>query len=287
MRPPALPPALCSWTLSDGYELHGRIWKPTTGRPRGVVLYLHGIQSHGAWFEWSAARLALTGCVVLLPDRRGSGLNRAARGDVPRAERWLADLDELADWTAREFGLERFGVVGVSWGGKPAAWWALRRPERVAQLLLITPGLFPAVDVGLWQRAKIAASLVFCPAKEFPIPLNDPALFTDNPSGQAFIANDPLKLTRATARFLYQSARLDRILRRARPGSLRPETSLWLAGRERIIRNSPTIAWLTRIAAQPAHTDIQATAAHTLEFEPDVEELGERLVVWGNSLNFP
>ena len=59
MRRPDLPPAPNSWTLSDGYVLQGRVWRPASGAARCAVLYLHGIQSHGAWFEWSAGRLAL------------------------------------------------------------------------------------------------------------------------------------------------------------------------------------------------------------------------------------
>jgi len=43
--------------VSDGYELHGACG---AGRHRRAVavLYLHGIQSHGGWFEWSAACVA-------------------------------------------------------------------------------------------------------------------------------------------------------------------------------------------------------------------------------------
>ena len=121
--------------------------------PTAATIYLHGIQSHGGWYEWSASLLADGENPVLMPDRRGSGLNQAARGDVPCFRRWLEDLDELSAWARSEFGIERFDVVGVSWGGKLAAAWALERPELVSRLLLIAPGLFPAVGVGLAGRA--------------------------------------------------------------------------------------------------------------------------------------
>ena len=42
--------------LSDHCEAFARLWMPPS--PRGAVLYLHGIQSHGLWFEESARRLA-------------------------------------------------------------------------------------------------------------------------------------------------------------------------------------------------------------------------------------
>jgi alpha-beta hydrolase superfamily lysophospholipase len=280
MRLPARPPELCTWTLSDGYALRGRYW-PAPGARR-AVLYLHGIQSHGGWFEWSASLLASAGTAVLLPDRRGSGLNQRERGDVPHRRRWLADLDELAVALCDATGVERIDLVGVSWGGKLAAAWALARPQRVDRLLLIAPGLFPAVDIGLLNRVRIAVALSIHPRLRLPIPLDDPALFTDNPEGRTFIAQDPLKLTHATARFFFQSARLDRDLLHAPARALTAPVTLLLAGRERIVLNSPTRAWLARISSQPPEIREFASAAHTLEFDQEADEFRGCLFRWAS-----
>ncbi len=281
MRTPLTPPQFRSWIVSDGYELRGRVWQPTGSGTPLVAVYAHGIQSHGGWFEWSASVLAEAGLGVVLADRRGSGLNRAARGDTAAAPRWLDDLDELSDWARHEWDTQRFAAVGVSWGGKLAVGWALRRPERVARVLLIAPGVFPAVDVGLRARLRIGLSLLTDPQRAFPIPLDDPALFTDNPAGRAFIADDPLKLTHATARFLFESARLDRRLRGSAPRSLSATTTLLLAERDRIVRNAPTVAWLRRLAVHPPDIHLLADAAHTLEFEPDPGPFRALLAGWG------
>lgn len=280
MRTPRDPPEPYTWKVSDGYELRGRLWPSSQPTSDSAIVYLHGIQSHGGWFEWSASLLASGGAPLLLPDRRGSGLNAAARGDTPGAQRWLDDLDELADWAATEFDVRRCAVVGVSWGGKLALAWALQRPQRVSRVLLIAPGLFPAVDVSLFTRLRIGLALLTAPQRPFGIPLNDPALFTDSPEGRAFIASDPLKLTQATARFFFESARLDRQLARAPAGTLQPPVRLLLAGRDRIIRNEPTVAWLRRIAVQPPQIHIDPDAAHTLEFEAERTALAEQLTLW-------
>ncbi len=286
MRPPVAPPTFRCWQMSDGYSLRGRQWRAARdGGP--VVLYLHGIQSHGGWFERSASLLAAAGTTVILPDRRGSGLNTAARGDVPHADRWLSDLDEIAATAESELGAQSFGVVGVSWGGKLAVAWALRRPERVRALLLIAPGLFPAVGVGPAGRVRIGIARLTDPSRLMEIPLNDPALFTDSSAGRAFIAADPLKLTHATARFFVESARLDWRLARAADASLRPPVWLLLAGRERIVRNTPAKRRLARICAAELVVEEFPAAAHTLEFEDDAAEFEHTVRGWAATINTP
>lgn len=280
MRTPLTRPEFRAWTMSDGYAVRGRLWPPRRSDPTLGIVYLHGIQSHGGWFEWSASVLAQSGQPVLLPDRRGSGRNEQARGDTPSMERWLADIDDQSRWLAAEYGVDRLALVGVSWGGKPAVAWALRNPERVERLLLIAPGLFPAVGLDLGRKIGVGASLLTNPRRTYKIPLDDSSLFTANPTGRRFIDEDPLKLSRATARFLYASARLDRTLTRARPNSLCPPVTLALAERDRIIRNAPTSKWLRRIVHCAFDERLFKGAEHTLEFEPDTGRFVELLTTW-------
>lgn len=279
LAPEDTAPELTHWRLSDGYECCGRVWAPEDRSANQVFLYLHGIQSHGGWFIESAQRLSAGGGAVVLPDRRGSGLNDAQRGHTPSIDRWLEDVDEVADWACRRFGCERLSVVGVSWGGKLAAAWALRRPERVARLLLITPGVYPAVDVGIAARVRIAASLTTGGHGQFEIPLSDPALFTDNPERLEFIERDQLKLTSATARFLYCSRRLEVRLQRLAAGVLEAPATLLLAEADRIIRNRETRAWAQRVC----HTKPEVhclPGTHTLEFSTNTDEFFVIMDAW-------
>jgi acylglycerol lipase len=286
MRAPLTPPELHTWNMSDGYALRGRVWRPAANT-RGAILYLHGIQSHGGWFEWSASLLAAAGQAVILPDRRGSGLNAPARGDTTNWRRWLRDMDEIAKWALAEFRVPRMALVGVSWGGKLAVAWAAENPERVGSLLLIAPGMFPAVDVGWIDRVRIGVALITRPNKLFPIPLSDPALFTANPAGQQFIAADEEKLTQATARFWYASLCLDQRLLRLRRGTLAVEATMVLAGQDRIIRNVPTEAWLQKVNAGRVAVRRFEAASHTLEFEAEAGAFGEFVSGWGERLAAP
>lgn len=275
------------WQMSDGAMVAGRWWPGTAVNHDTAVVYLHGIQSHGGWYTWSGALLARMGLPVLMPDRRGSGLNSTARGDAPSADRLVDDLDELSEWVRFQTGASRLAVVGVSWGGKLAIAWALRRPERIRSLLLIAPGLFPAVDISLWERLRIGWHLVVNPTARHAIPLNDPALFTDNPEKRRFIARDSLKLTHASARLLFASARLDRRISQISPKTLRPNATLLLAENDRIIRNQRTQQWLQKACVHRPTVQILSGAGHTLEFERDRTRFQQAVEGWARELSEP
>lgn len=268
--------------MTDGYTVRGRYWPAT--HPRAAIIYLHGIQSHGGWYEHSASVLASEGCAVLLPDRRGSGLNADCRGDVPDRRQLLVDNETLSGWLCEATGIERLAIVGVSWGGKLAAASVNGCRNRFAAALLIAPGIYPAVDVGWQVRMRIGVSLLTGRGRRpFELPLQDPALFTDNPAGRAFIAADRLKLTHATARFLFVSRLLDGKVRRARPARGIAAT-LVLADRDKIIRNGPTETWFRAWAGPSAEVRQVPASAHTLELDADNSAFMAILRRWAGQL---
>jgi len=261
----------------DGYVGHGRYWP---GGSRGAVLYLHGIQSHGRWFEGSAGAIADLGFAVVLPDRRGSGLNQVSRGDIADYTQWIRDQLDVIRWLKEKTGQPKIHVLGVSWGGKLAVALAKAAPEELASLTLIAPGLFPAVDVPFAVKLRIALAVIFKQKKMFPIPLNDPELFTDNSERQEFIRRDPLKLTAVTGNFLYQSRRLDRFVRFF-PARLTIPIKLFLAGRERIIDNEATVRYYRGLRTTGTRQLMFYPAAgHTLEFEKDNQPFIHELQEW-------
>lgn len=268
--PEHLQPRKMPIRLSDGYETYAYVYPPVAGAlPRLPVLYLHGIQSHPLWFTGSAAALAQAGHAVYQVARRGSGENARDRGHAESARQLLDDVACASRVIREQTGARRLHLLGVSWGGKLAAAHALQGPPQAkpASLTLVAPGLAPRVDVPPATKCLIAAALLLNPRGMFDIPLNDVELFTENPSMQDYLRRDELRLCRATAKFLYASRRLDRLLAAAKPASLTMPTTLLLADRDRIINAKRTVDLLGRLAG-PRLKAISFPAAHTLEFEP-------------------
>ena len=267
-------PTLHTATASDGYRWHYRRYAPP-GDPVGRVVFLHGIQSHGGWYPRSCSQIAAAGHEVFFLDRRGCGLNPEARGDIPSFRRVLDDIAEFV----RTLPTNRPRIMGaISWGGKLGVGFQYRHPGLVDGLALLCPGFFPVIRPGFFTRMRIGRCALTSPTRKFPIPLNDPALFTESESAREFLRTDPLALHEATARMLFQSNALDLYLRRAWKHVTVP-TLLLLAEHDRIIDNAKTRRYEGRFPG-PKQVIEYPGAHHTLEFEPEGHPFVKDLLTW-------
>src|SRR5438270_4639724 len=140
-----------TWPASDGYPIHVASW-PTTRPPRGRVVVLHGVQSHGGWYHRLGRTLAGSGYEAHFPDRRGSGANRVDRGHTPSTGRLLADVAEYLVVLRHREPSAPISLAGFSWGGELALVTAARRQVLVGALALICPGLHPRGGVSRGDR---------------------------------------------------------------------------------------------------------------------------------------
>jgi alpha-beta hydrolase superfamily lysophospholipase len=170
-------------------------------------------------------------------------------------------------------------LAGISWGAKLAVIATARHPELIDALALICPGLQPRVGVSVKEKLQIAWSFLTNPRRTFPIPLSDPALFTANPQGQAFIAADPYSLREGTAGLMAASFIIDRMVGRA-AGRIRQPALLMLAGQDRIVDNARTLDYFGKLASSDRKVIEYPEGHHTLEFELDPSRYALDLVAW-------
>lgn len=281
----AQPFTIEEFTAGDGYRWRYRRYA-AQGPPRAELVFIHGIQSHGGWYEHSCTMLSRAGFNVYFLDRRGSGLNDKDRGDCPGFRRLLDDLAEFLTTLTKtapvgntHLGRLPIFLAAISWGGKLAVALERRHPGLVEGIALLCPGFFSRVRPSLGQRLLIVLSRLFRPRKLFPIPLNEPDLFTANPHWQKFLQEDPLRLHKATARLLLESVRLDGYLRFV-PKYVHVPVLLLLAEHDRIIRNDRTRAFVERFANPDKQVIEYAGAHHTLEFEPEPDRFIADLRNW-------
>jgi len=278
-------PSIRSFTASDGYTIHFRHWKSQA--PRGIVLALHGIQSHSGWYAASSRAMADAGFDVYFPDRRGSGLNGFQRGHAAHGMRLINDVRALAKLARYEQTMSSdvgdllpLIIMGISWGGKIAAAAAATFPNEFNGLALMYPGLHPRICPNAWQRFRLNFARRFeITRTDIPIPLRTPELFTDTADWQQFIANDPLALHTVTSSLLNAGRDLDELIAE-RATDIRCPVLLMLAGRDRIIDNQKTRVLATRFGTNHLTSVCYPNACHTLEFEPDRVAIFSDLTEW-------
>lgn len=269
--------------VSDGYRLHFRHWN--VPHPKGIVIAMHGIQSHSGWYEYSSSRMAEEGFAVYFADRRGSGLNGFQRGHAIHAMRLINDvrcLTQLA-LSEHEFPASQrppITLLGLSWGGKTAAATAALFPAEFDRLALLYPGLESRFRLTAWQTLRLNLAKTFEIVRQhIPIPIDNPALFTSSAEYQRFIAEDPLALHTVTSSFLNAGRDLDQILVE-HGAQIQHPVLLMLAGNDAIIDNTTVRKKVNSFGSREITVIEYPNACHTLEFEPDRETIFADLNRW-------
>jgi pimeloyl-ACP methyl ester carboxylesterase len=120
-----------------------------TGGGTAIVL-AHGLTATRRYVVMGSTALERSGHRVIAYDARGHGSSSPAPGPLEyRYEDLGQDLEAVLDAA----GLQRAVLAGASMGAHTLLWLALRRPDRVAGLALITPAYSGAdIDPGHLAR---------------------------------------------------------------------------------------------------------------------------------------
>lgn len=104
------------------------------------VVLLHGLTATRRYVVMGSRALERSGHRVIAYDARGHGRSSPAPSRTAYAYDDLGrDLEAVLD----QLGIARAVLAGVSMGAHTILWLALRAPERVAGLVVITPGYDP------------------------------------------------------------------------------------------------------------------------------------------------
>ena len=123
------------------------------GKP---LLILHGWGSRSENWQKVGELLAEKGLKVIIPDLPGFG-----QSDRPKKIWSLENYCDFVEEFARGLGLERFSLLGHSFGGSLVLKLSLRIPEKIDRLYLVSAACF--------RRKSIKKRILFVLAKIFKI----------------------------------------------------------------------------------------------------------------------
>ncbi len=119
---------------AGGLKIFTRAWRPE-GKPRGLIVLVHGFNSHSGYYLWAAEQLVAAGLAVYALDLRGRGKSDGERYYVEKFSEYQSDVDLLVKLArTREPGLPMF-MLGHSAGGVIACNYVLDHQADFAGLI--------------------------------------------------------------------------------------------------------------------------------------------------------
>lgn len=119
---------------AGGVKIFVRSWRPGA-EARGVVVIVHGFNSHSGHYPWAAGQFVAAGLAVYALDLRGRGQSGGERFYIEHVSDYISDIGTLVALAkSREPGLPVF-LLGHSAGGVLSCIYTLEHQAELAGLI--------------------------------------------------------------------------------------------------------------------------------------------------------
>ena len=162
-------------------------WQPE-GKPRGIMILIHGFNAHSGYMVWPAEQFAAKGFVVYALDLRGRGKSEGDRFYVEKFSDYLGDVNKLVDIAKLENPALPVYVLGHSAGGVIASSYVFEHQDEISGLICESF----AFDVGLPDLVALALKGVSHLTPHLHVFALNNADFSRDPQAVARMNSDPL-----------------------------------------------------------------------------------------------
>ena len=170
-----------------GLRIATRSWQPA-GKPKAVMVLIHGFNAHSGYMEWAGEQFAASGLAVYALDLRGRGKSEGERFYVEKFSDYLTDVNTLVSQARSENPGLPIYVLGHSAGGVIASSYVFEHQNEVAGLVSESF----AFDVGLPHLVQLALQGVSHLAPHVHVFSLKNADFSRDPRAVERMNNDPL-----------------------------------------------------------------------------------------------
>lgn len=145
------------WKTKDGLAIYARGWEPQGVTLRGVVCLVHGIGEHGGRYGHVAEAFCNEGMVFWAPDMRGHGRSEGIKGHLASSGTIISDIDQYIGTAREKYPNLPVFLMGHSLGGIFVLFYGLTKPQNLAGVISLAPGLRNALQD---QPLKVMAAKV-------------------------------------------------------------------------------------------------------------------------------
>jgi alpha-beta hydrolase superfamily lysophospholipase len=117
-----------------GLKIAYRTWLPASA-PKAVVVIVPGFNSHSAYYQWTAEKLAADGLAVYAVDLRGRGVSDGERFYVDDIEDYAGDVDGVVQIAKAANPGKKIFLLGHSAGGVTSVIYTLGHQRELAGLI--------------------------------------------------------------------------------------------------------------------------------------------------------
>jgi acylglycerol lipase len=128
-------PRTSTFTNSDGQHIFYRNWLPGDGKPKAIVIIIHGLNSHSGYYHNFALQLTNINYEVYAIDLRGRGRSEGERYYIPDYQNILSDIDQLVGIAKGAHPLIPVFLFGHSAGGVFASVYAVQHQGKLGGLI--------------------------------------------------------------------------------------------------------------------------------------------------------
>ena len=123
-----------SFKVDGGLNIFMRSWRPSAN-PRGVVIVVHGFNSHSGYYLWAAEQLVAMGLAVHALDLHGRGKSEGERFYVEKFQDYVSDVAAAVSLAkSRNPALPVF-LLGHSAGGIVACLYTIEHQFELSGLI--------------------------------------------------------------------------------------------------------------------------------------------------------
>ena len=268
------------WEDKDGMTFFLEGWEPEDGKPKALVLLVHGLGEHSARYAHVGKVLTDAGYALAGFDLRGHGRSGGARGHSSSLDAYMQDIRQFFHLMEKKYsGIPHF-LYGHSLGGLLVLAYAIQYGAHLKGVIATGPALRSSLQE---QKAKVAmvhllGSLL--PSMTVQSGLDTATISRDTAVVEAY-KNDPLVHYGASLGFGKAALRaIDLCFVRAREFPVPLLIMHGNADRIAYSSGSQDFAKLVSAAGKDVTLKVWDGLYHEVHNEPEKEEVFQYMIAW-------